>query len=58
MVLPAAWLLYISAGLYLSVILELMEGLYPGSHSFVVRRRVESGTAVKIMLPLRVMGEE
>ncbi len=56
--LPTAWSLENSAGLGLSVTRERMEGLYPGSHSFVVRRRVESGTAVKIMLPLRVMGEE
>jgi two-component sensor histidine kinase len=56
--LPAAWSLENSAGLGLSVTRERMEGLYPRSHSFVVRRRVESGTAVKIMLPLRVMGEE
>lgn len=56
--LPIAWSMENSAGLGLSVTRERMDGLYPGSHSFVVRRRAESGTSVKIMLPLRVMGEE
>ena len=56
--LPPAWSLERSAGLGLSVTRERMAGLYPDDYSFMVRRRPEGGTAVEIMLPLRVMGDE
>jgi two-component system, LytTR family, sensor kinase len=56
--LPASWSLDQCAGLGLSVTRERMEGMYPGRHSFLVRRRAEGGTSVEIRLPLRVMGEE
>ncbi len=56
--LPPAWSLERSAGVGLSVTRERMSGLYPDEYSFIVRRRAEGGTAVEILLPLRVMGEE
>ena len=56
--LPPSWSLERSAGLGLSVTKERMSGLYPDEYSFVVRRRPEGGTAVEILLPLRVMGDE
>ena len=56
--LPAAWSLDHCAGLGLSVTRERMAGLYPASHSFMVKRRPEGGTAVEIKLPLRVTGDE
>ncbi|KAA6460268.1 sensor histidine kinase [Acidobacteria bacterium AB60] len=56
--LPHAWSLERSAGLGLSVTRERLAGLYPNENSFIVKRRQEGGTAVEILLPLRVMGEE
>jgi len=56
--LPPSWSLERSAGLGLSVTKERMAGLYPDDYSFMVRRRLEGGTAVEILLPLRVMGDE
>jgi two-component system LytT family sensor kinase len=56
--LPPSWSLERSAGLGLSVTRERLGGLYPGEFSFVVRRRPDCGTAVEILLPLRVTGEE
>ena len=56
--LPPSWSLERSAGLGLSVTRERLAGLYPDDCSFLVRRRPEGGTAVEILLPLRVMGDE
>ncbi len=56
--LPHAWSMERSAGLGLSVTRERLAGLYPNENSFVVKRRPEGGTAVEILLPLRVMGDE
>lgn len=56
--LPPSWSLERSAGLGLSVTRERLAGLYPDENSFIVKRRQEGGTAVEILLPLRVMGDE
>jgi two-component system LytT family sensor kinase len=56
--LPVSWSLERSTGLGLSVTRERLAGLYSGNHSFVVHRRNEGGTAVEILLPLQVTGEE
>jgi two-component system LytT family sensor kinase len=56
--LPASWSVERSTGLGLSVTRERLAGLYSGNHSFNVRRRLEGGTAVEILLPLQVTGEE
>jgi hypothetical protein len=42
----------------LSVTRERLAGLYSGNHSFHVRRRLEGGTTVEILLPLQVTVEE
>ncbi len=57
--LPEGWSLADRAGLGLSVTRERIAGLYPnGEGSFDVRPRAEGGTAVEIVLPLRIIGEE
>lgn len=56
--LPAGWSLERSNGLGLSVTRERLNGLYPELNRFDVRRRMEGGTRVEILLPLRKAGEE
>ena len=56
--LPHAWSMERSAGLGISVTRERLTGMYPNENSFVVKRRTEGGTAVEILIPLRVMGDE
>jgi LytS/YehU family sensor histidine kinase len=57
--LPPGWSIDTSTGLGLSVTRERIAGLYPnGESSFAVRGREEGGTAVEIVLPLRLIGEE
>lgn len=57
--LPPGWTLENSPGLGLSVTRERIAGLHPnGDSRFDVRRRAEGGTAVEILLPLQMLGEE
>jgi sensor histidine kinase YesM len=56
--LAPGWRIENSSGLGLTVTRERIAGLYPGHHTFTLRRRPEGGTAVEIMLPLRIQGEE
>jgi two-component system LytT family sensor kinase len=57
--LPPGWSMDNAPGLGLSVTRERIGGLYPnGLSRFTVRRRVEGGTAVEILLPLELMGED
>jgi sensor histidine kinase YesM len=57
--LPAGWDLEHSAGLGLSVTRERIAGLHAnGESSFSVRNRAGGGTAVEIVLPLKLTGEE
>ncbi len=55
--LPPGWTLETSAGLGLSITSQRIAGLHPdGNSSFAVRRRLEGGTEVEILLPLRMIG--
>jgi hypothetical protein len=54
--LAPGWTLENSNGLGLRVTRERLEGLYPAQHRFTIRRRAEGGTAVEILLPLRMQG--
>ena len=56
--LAPGWSLESSSGLGLAVTRERIDGMYPARHSFSIRRRLEGGTTVEIVLPLRFQGEE
>jgi two-component system, LytTR family, sensor kinase len=56
--LAPGWTLENSSGLGLAVTRERIAGMYPGQHTFSIRRRPEGGTRVEILLPLRFQGEE
>ena len=56
--LAPGWKIENASGLGLTVTRERIAGLYPGDHAFTLRRRPEGGTAVEIVLPLRIQGEE
>jgi signal transduction histidine kinase len=56
--LAPGWTLESSSGLGLAVTRERIDGMYPARHSFSIRRRLEGGTTVEIVLPLRFQGEE
>jgi two-component system, LytTR family, sensor kinase len=56
--LAPGWTLESSSGLGLAVTCERIDGMYPARHSFSIRRRLEGGTTVEIVLPLRFQGEE
>jgi signal transduction histidine kinase len=56
--LAPGWTLENSSGLGLAVTSERIKGMYPARHSFSLRRRLEGGTTVEIVLPLRFQGEE
>jgi hypothetical protein len=56
--LASGWTLESSSGLGLAVTRERIAGMYPARHSFSIRRRLEGGTTVEIVLPLRFQGEE
>src|SRR5262249_30027777 len=52
--LPPGWNMDTSCGLGLSVTRERIAGLHNGLSQFSVLNRAESGTEVKILLPLKV----
>ncbi len=57
--LPPGWTLENSPGLGLSVTRERIAGLHPGGDSrFTVQSRPGGGTAVEILLPLTLIGED
>ena len=57
--LPRGWTLENSQGLGLSVTRERIAGLHPnGDSRFIVHPREGGGTAVEILLPLRLIGED
>jgi two-component system, LytTR family, sensor kinase len=56
--LAPGWTLESSSGLGLAVTRERIAGTYPARHVFSIRRRLEGGTTVEIVLPLRFQGEE
>lgn len=55
--LAPGWRIENSSGLGLTVTRERIEGLYPGQHTFSIRRRPEGGTMVEVLLPLHMNGE-
>ena len=57
--LPPGWRLENSPGLGLSVTRERIAGLHPnGDSRFTVQPREGGGTAVEILLPLSMVGED
>jgi two-component system, LytTR family, sensor kinase len=56
--LAPGWTVESSTGLGLAVTRERIAGMYPAKHAFSIRRRLEGGTTVEIVLPLHFQGEE